>query len=571
MRKILLSSFSILLFLALPFFIFVYPQIFPPVIVADVVIYGGGFAGCAAAYTSAATAPEKTVLLLVPESATQLGGLGTIGGQNFADIRYWQNQLVTEGSFQRWFEANGQFYNTAKMAETIQKELEQFPNLSILFQQDIQKVKTEKLTNKERVIKSVRLAPIYRNEQGEISWGKGHLKVEGEVFIDASDEGRLARLADVSLVVGRGDWPQEYLPSAEQSRSEEQETPVARQQAATLMFKVTDVKTPGWTGSIGDLDFVLDKFFSWGIVGGKETWGHNPVVKRFNQLYQASGFAIKPLNAAQDGAGSTEWWINMLLVFDVDGRAQERDRGTARFPVSGVANQKTVDQAWREARDVLQQPEFLEALRQFKVSEEGKMYGFGEARLVLDEKNLPLVGEVMYLRETVHHIAGSEPALTTRQVQQAGSNAENGADKVNYEERIGLGYYMMDINAFRSEDLLQEDSFVWPVTEYLRPDWLETGGQPVNPVYLPYSMLITPDYKNLLLPGYATGCSSFAWAEVRVLPNLAVLGDAAGVAAARAVLYGEKPADFSTAQILWIQEKLHHLGARLEKPSPKTS
>ncbi|MGI6588400.1 MAG: FAD-dependent oxidoreductase [Peptococcia bacterium] len=70
---------------------------------------------------------------------------------------------------------------------------------------------------------------------------------------------------------------------------------------------------------------------------------------------------------------------------------------------------------------------------------------------------------------------------------------------------------------------------------------------------------------NLLVPGYATGCSSFAWAEVRVLPNLAVLGDAAGIAAARAVLFGESPADFKEEQINWVQEKLCTMGARLDK------
>ena len=50
----------------------------------------------------------------------------------------------------------------------------------------------------------------------------------------------------------------------------------------------------------------------------------------------------------------------------------------------------------------------------------------------------------------------------------------------------------------------------------------------------------------LLLPGWRS----------EVLPNLAVLGDAAGVAAARAVLYGERPVDFDTEQIRWVQEKL---------------
>jgi len=157
MRKLLFGGILILLLLLIPFYLWVYPYVATPVMVYDVVIYGGGFAGCASAYSAAWAGPGKKVLLIVPESTSHLGGLGTIGGQNFADIRYWQDQLVTEGSFLRWFQANGQFYNTQKMAETLQREMAQFPNLMILFQQDLEKVKTKKIANTRRVIDSVLL------------------------------------------------------------------------------------------------------------------------------------------------------------------------------------------------------------------------------------------------------------------------------------------------------------------------------------------------------------------------------------------------------------------------------
>ncbi|MDD2212336.1 MAG: FAD-dependent oxidoreductase [Clostridia bacterium] len=565
MRKLWVKGFLTTSIIFIFWVFVVHPFLVPAVLCYDVVIYGGGFAGCASAYSAAWAAPEKKVLLIVPEPVAQLGGLGTVGGQNFADIRYWQNQLVTAGSFQRWFEKSGQFYNTEQMAEIITKDLARFANVTILYQHDLRKVKTEKIAKGQRVIKSIVLAPVYRDEQGAILWGKGRSKVEGEVFIDASAEGRLARLASIPLVVGRQDWPREYLPL------EEQEEEWARQQAATLMFKVKGVKTPTQPDLKGDLHFVTDTQGSWAIVGGKETWQSNAVVRRFNERYGSQGFAIKPLNAAQNGAGSEEWWVNMLLVFDVDGRAREKDRGTALFPVQGVG-QKTVDQAWRETREVLQKPEFLEVLQQFRVVENGEMYGFGEASLVWDQNKQPIVGEIMYLRETVHTLQGARNgeesdgyALTTQEIQKAGSNSQDGKDQDNYVERIGLGYYMMDINAFMYEDLLEGNRYVWPVTSYLRPDWQRAGGQPAHPVYLPYAMLKSTGCVNLLLPGYAAGCSSLAWAEVRVLPNLAVLGDAAGVAAARAVLFREKPADFRAEQIKWVQEKLDTMGARLEK------
>ncbi|MEW5897947.1 MAG: FAD-dependent oxidoreductase, partial [Bacillota bacterium] len=70
---------------------------------------------------------------------------------------------------------------------------------------------------------------------------------------------------------------------------------------------------------------------------------------------------------------------------------------------------------------------------------------------------------------------------------------------------------------------------------------------------------------NLLVPGYATGAASLAWAEVRVIPNLCVLGDAAGAAAAEAVLSGADPALFRQEQIKWVQAALRKTGARLDK------
>lgn len=530
----------------------------------DIVVYGGGLAGCAAARNAAAAAPDKKVLLVVPEPVHALGGLGTVGGQNFADIRLWQNQLVTQGSFGRWFTESGQFYSTRGLAEIIKKDLSQFPNLSVMYSFDI--ISLEAAGDK---INGVKLAAIAREENGRVVWRKKGRTVKGQVFIDASDDGRLSRLAGAPLTVGRQDWPLHYLPE------EERKAGGARQQAATLMFKVKGVKTPSVPKAVGEWVFTRDAKGSWGLAGGKTTWSTNPVVINFNEKYQGKGFSIKPINAAQDGAGSREWWVNALLVYNVDGRAHDRDKNTANYPQETISGHRTTDQAWVEARDFLLNPDFLAALRQFKVWENGQEFGFGEAELVLGRQGKPVVGEIMYIRESVHGKRGeivlladrenSQYHVTTREAQLAGSGPADGEDRDNYQDRIGLGYYMMDINAYLPQDLKASGQYDWPVTRWLRPDWWEKGGEPKNPVYLPYRMLTVPGLKNLLVPGYATGCSSFAWAELRVLPNLAVLGDAAGVAAARAVLYGEDPAEFGTMQIRWVQEKLKQLGARLEK------
>ncbi len=168
----------------------------------DIVILGGGLDGCAAARSAAAAAPDKKILLVVNEPVQELGGIGTVGGQNFTDIRLWQGKLVTQGSFGRWYSEAGQFYNTAAMAKIIQEDLAQFPNITILYSYDLADLKL-----KDDLIKEITLKNIYRNDQGVVVWGDQEKRIASEVFIDASVDGRLTRLSGNRLSVGRGDWP----------------------------------------------------------------------------------------------------------------------------------------------------------------------------------------------------------------------------------------------------------------------------------------------------------------------------------------------------------------------------
>jgi len=190
-----------------------------------------------------------------------------------------------------------------------------------------------------------------------VVWGKERILLEAEVFIDASEDGRLLGLASSAFTVGRGDWPEEFLPPEERGKP--------LQQAATLMFKVRGVK-PG---------FYKDMFFHqekgvWGAYGGRETYGKDPEVVSFNNRWGPRGFALKPLNAAQDGPGSQEWWVNCLLIFSVDGRVYGRDREKGLLPLDGC---RDVDRAWQEARELLEREEFIAALRRFP--------GFQEAEI----------------------------------------------------------------------------------------------------------------------------------------------------------------------------------------------
>ncbi len=541
----------------------------------DVVIVGGGFDGCAAARSAAVTAPDKKILLVVTEPVQSVGGLGTVGGQNFTDIRLWRGQLVTQGSFGRWFAKAGQFYNTERMTEIIQEDLSQFKNIKILYSYDIEKVAAEK--NK---IKELTLRSIYRKESGEVDWGKDVKRINGKIFIDASLDGRLTRLSGNTVSVGRADWPAEYLPALENDT-------LARQQAATLMFQVKGVKTPPKNMRIKDWEFVRDAKGSWGLAGGKDTFTSNPRVIAFNEKYGPQGFAIKPINAAANGKDSDVWWVNCLLVFNVDGQTHGRDKGSDRFPEKRLLEDLTVDQAWVQARQFLNNPDFLAALREFTVQDtaNGTLYGFGDVELVRDKTNQPVVGETMYLRESIHSpLANKEGsdvdtrkksskeasqennnyAVTTTETQLAAQNS-SGADANNYQTRIGLGYYMMDINAFVPQDLKTSGAYDWPVTKHLRPDWEQAGGEPKNPVYLPFETLLPAKTDNLLVPGYAASISSFAWAELRVLPNLAVLGDAAGVAAVRALDERKAPRSFGEQDILWLQQQLQKMDSIIEK------
>ena len=54
---------------------------------ADILIYGEGFQAVAAAAKAANNALTKSILVVVPSPVPKLGGIATIGGQNYWDTR----------------------------------------------------------------------------------------------------------------------------------------------------------------------------------------------------------------------------------------------------------------------------------------------------------------------------------------------------------------------------------------------------------------------------------------------------------------------------------------------------
>ena len=538
-----------------------------------IVVYGATMAGVAAAAKAAKNAPSATIHLIVPDPVDYngngccLGAIGTVGGQNFFDIG-WKDVLArtyyTNGSFKWWCGQMGQHYNVDAMSDLLKRDLtkaEYGGRIKIHYAYDITGIGWE-----SSHITEVRLKRIFRDTDGTVKWDEkaDTLTIAGDVFIDASESGRLTRMSNFGGTVGRYDWPASLLDSDERGSNGK-----ARQQVATLMFKVKNFdrfKADDDELTAGD----KDNNGVYSATGGTRAYKTNTKILNFNNTHGPEGFALKPFNMAQDGPGSDEWWVNMLLVFNVDGRAYNRDLTgdtSYLFPSDMRSDYKTVDDAWVAARKVLYYPDFLPALRSF--------LGFEGADLVRDKNGDPVVGNSLYLRETIHSAFSSSDrangtedtnyALSAKDFWNPGATKNTGNDSRHYAKRMGLNYYGLDINAYKFEDLKQNGQYIWghEVTEAARSDI--KFPEHVSPTYITYSAIATNFVYNLLIPGYAAGIASLGWAEARTIPNQCVLGDAAGVAAAYAVNNNIDPLNFGSADITAVQNILKNSGALLEK------
>lgn len=554
----------------------------------DIVVYGGTVAGVAAAAKAAGNLKgirDKKIALIIPDPVDHngngvcLGGLATVGGQNYFDQRNWSRPGLpdvhpAQGTY-AWWSDNGkhQFYGVKNLADTMKQDLAKYGSMiSYYYGYDITSVSWG-----NGKISSVNLKQIKRDAStGVVVWENTTATVKGTVFIDASDSGRLTRLSNFGGTVGRYDFPAHALDASEKSSPGQ-----GRQQVATLMFKVTGIdtsvreidlsgKSPDGMRDVFVVPTAKEEHKEARGNGGKYAYKNNTTIVNFNNKYGPQGFVLKPFNAAQDGENSAEWWVNMLLLFNVDGRANNRDKGTSIFPADMRSDYKTVDDAWVAGRKMLENPEFLSAMRCFP--------GFQSAKLVMDSDGKPAVGKILYLRETIHAAQSSSArangtensnyGLHAMDCWDAGASSSEKTDKRNYKKRIGLNYYYSDINGYKFEDLKDANGkYIWfdEVGQKIRSDIGVTDETPKNPVYVPYDALATNFVCNLLIPGYAVGASSFAWAEIRVLPNQCVLGDAAGVAAAYAVKNAKDPLNFSQTDIANIQTLLKNSNALLEK------
>jgi hypothetical protein len=488
----------------------------------SVVIYGGTLAGVSALRSIRQVDANRPVLFINPQPGWA-GQAGT-SRQNSWDLRDWYSadgELTPQGgSFRAWYDTTGLAYDPVAFEELVAETVRDDRSTDLVDYWDIVSLSCAS----DGSIDHVRVAPLKR-AGGETMESGQSVVMDGSVFIDASVSGRLTRLAGVPYTVGRED---EYDDK--------------RQMAATLMFAMEDIdhrtveqaRSPNGQQTYGT---TTDASGQHRLFWGGHWYARNAdAVQAFNDEFPR--FRLKALNVTEGRDGV--FWFNALLVYDVDARYDARDSGKILAHDHRPWHR---DEARTRAVEALADDRFRRAIRSFP--------GLEQASFVRKDGERQ-TAESLYIRESVHMTRNGEHAVRSHHVRNAGTEPTDGADAELYSSRIGLGYYWMNSNGYEATE--PSDSATFHATE--------------NPVYLPYEMLTPVSCPNLLVPGYATSASSEAWFELRVAPNLCVLGDAAGVTAVVAEETDVDPGAFTGEEIKQVQRRLYDdVDAILEKDS----
>ncbi len=555
-----------------------------------IVVYGGGFGGVCAAYKAAQYAwslgddfMNFEIFLINPVPTPKLGGIGTVGGQNFWDTRRWREKgkFPYRGTLEMLMDVkNGELkedrYNIDEKAAKMEKLLREY-GVNIFYQEDITDVEQAA----DGKITSVTVRTIKRNSNDDVVYVGGEVVIHGDVFIDASEDGKLTRLTAKNLVgrkavtKGRYDYPAKIVQSEDGTGLD------AKQPAVSLMFKLktTGIKA---TESNVDIRYVDDdesKEINCFNCGSDSFSTSGTKMYAFNEKYKNTRFLIKPVNSAWNGGEElyekdangetkryTTWWLNSLLIFGVDGTMHKRDM----TPADASSSYLSTDEAWKQARQFLEEhsSELLEVYRSL---------GYNDAEFVRDDQGKIITGDILYVRETIHAVKDTNAIANGTENQ----NYEVTRDHCHYADQqvddsvnpqsIGLVYYWSDIHPFKKEDCLDDNgNYIWGGDSFAKIRWdmrdndyKLDGESPKEPTYIPYKALTTQYVPNLLIPGYAVNASSFAWSEIRVFPNLCVLGDAAGIAAVTSLLSGDPVCNLSDVQ--GVRAILRQYGAILDK------
>jgi hypothetical protein len=497
----------------------------------DLIIYGGSPQAVSTALKAAMTTHDKArTLMIVPINT--LGSILTVGKQNLFDLNYYQSKHLPQGippdykgaqggTMFRFLKDMGSVFRPDAMASYLLNRVKAYRNITVQFETDITDVymapPTDRSGGPERIA-AVRTQKLAKDANGRYVFvGDKSPPLEAGVFIDASESGRLARLAHVEYTIGRQDQGIDSL-----------------QMGATLMYKVTGVDA--YKAVKVDQEMYG---YAYSEQGAFQFWAGDEAFKIPEIMaYDRSSpfFRIKGYNAGEDGmtivdgdSTRAEFWMNQLLVYDVDARKSWRDyaAGNGYYPQSGGLDPEIArEMAVRE----LEKPGFIEMLR--------KLPGFENVRFVMKNGH-PEVGDILYLREGIHTVKDKPYTygLTKLDVLTGGERWFN--------RRIGIGFYNFDSNTYTKSESLSN-----PLHE---------------PWYVPYDVLTSPKVANLLIPGYAASIDSFAWTAMRVYPNLIMLGDAAGVAAGLALLGDFRIDDPTDEQIAELQYSLRQVNVILGK------
>jgi len=570
-------------------------QIMPVNVFKRIVVYGAEMSGvCAAIRIAEILGNQCSVTIINPTVSNKLGGLATAGGLNawdrgkyvLRDINgaYQYDEVVDPnhekplkgkldygGTFKYILELFNHQYGVFdaehfKVSYKIDNSINTCDlnnlgndpdlgaflnawadslNITVLHKMDIWHVDYSTNPYSERkTVSKIYLKSIYRDEEsGCIKWGRQTKVVEGDYFIDSSDDGKLTSLL-TKVTVGRFDWPAARLDDVEKTDTE---TYVARQQAATLYFKLNNI-------AFDDEDTAT-------IDGSGEQNYKKPErpLMQYNYTHFNDDYIIKTYNMGRNGNGlsKNEWWTNTLLLFKVDGRAHYRDLITRFYPGKMISDTINRDEAWKKGKRIIKRCAFINALRDF--------VNLGSNAEIVRQNNKVVVADSLYLRETVHlpvsdsSIAnGTEStnyAMAPDETMYSGYKApcagyDGEGDKNLYDHRIGVAKYSPDIHPYLVENyLVQKVGSCEPQGNshaVMRPDYFKDDGHPSgydplpfneNPVYVPYEVLIANKVQNLLVAGNASCICSFSWGEMRVLPNLILIGDAAGIILSYCIKY----------------------------------
>lgn len=508
----------------------------------DIVIYGGGLQAYASAVAAAKQRTTKLtkILLIAPYPVDELGGISTTGGQNAWDVSKSPNgEFYHQGTFKTLYNRFPMPYNTQEMSNYLKSSLNDYL-VDYKTQYDISRVicKEKAAGNTEEPIKieKITIRGIARDNEaadytnGYVKWtNAAPITITGKIFIDASEEGRLARSLNTAATTGRYNWPADSLDDDEKGVISDSptktvpcdNTPAVRQQAATIIYKLKGVDLSGYQGSTSsETNGVYHSL--WGgdkyKIKGSETW-------KFNDEYSNQGIIIKSLNAGTNNPANDDYYINNFLLFNVDGRANYRDTPEGRrgfssensedenyiqdfYPKNIFKDTMTTDEAWVKARDffVYHKKEILNVLHDIPGFESASFTGYSN-----DDGGQPEICDILYLRETVH---------TSKNFSQRSNNSENNyhvmiddafqgisgvydeieegeqdefklthanhviIDKKekeknkNFSHRIGIASYGLDIHPYGVRDLIDEKSsdgikYIWHDKSFqkMRPDF----------------------------------------------------------------------------------------------------